>query len=162
MILRFLKVLSIALWVGSIFFFAVAVAPVAFSVLPTHALAGMVVSRSLVSLHWIGIACGLVFLLCAVLIAVVEGGEKPFHRSDLLAVAMMALTLFAHFGIERRMNTLKDQMGVIDVVPHEDARRVEFNRLHVWSERMEETVFFGGLVLLYTVVREQNMRDRRY
>jgi hypothetical protein len=39
---------------------------------------------------------------------------------------------------------------------------VEFNRLHVWSERMEETVFFGGLVLLYMVVREQNLRDRRY
>ncbi len=162
MILRFLKVLSIALWVGSIFFFAIAVAPVAFSVLPTRTLAGQVVGRSLVSLHWIGIICGLVFLLCAVLIAFVEGGAKPFHRSDLLVVAMMALTLFAHFGIERRMNNLKDQMGVIDVVPHEDARRVEFNRLHVWSERMEELVFFGGLVLLYMVVREQNMRERRY
>jgi len=150
------------LWVGSIFFFAAAVAPVAFSVLPTRMLAGMVVSRSLVSLHWIGIICGLVFLLCALLIAFVEGGETPFHKSDLLVVAMMALTLFAHFGIERRMNTLRTDMGMIDAVPHEDARRVEFNRLHVWSERMEETVFFGGLVLLYMVVREQNLRERRY
>lgn len=162
MILRFLKVLSVGLWVGSIFFFAAAVAPVAFSVLPTRMLAGMVVSRSLVSLHWIGIICGLVFLLCALLIAFVEGGETPFHKSDLLVVAMMALTLFAHFGIERRMNTLRTDMGMIDAVPHEDARRVEFNRLHVWSERMEETVFFGGLVLLYMVVREQNLRERRY
>lgn len=162
LILRFLKVLSVSMWVGCIFFFAVAVAPVAFSVLPTRTLAGLVVGRSLVSLHWIGIVCGLVFLLATLLLAFIEGGEKPFHRSDLLIVAMMALTLFAHFGIERRMNTLKDQMGVIDVVPHEDARRVEFNRLHVWSERMEETVFFGGLVLLYLVVREQNTRERRY
>lgn len=162
LILRFLKVLSVGLWVGSIFFFAAAVAPVAFSVLPTRMLAGMVVSRSLVSLHWIGIICGLVFLLCALLIAFVEGGETPFHKSDLLVVAMMALTLFAHFGIERRMNTLRTDMGMIDAVPHEDARRVEFNRLHVWSERMEETVFFGGLVLLYMVVREQNLRERRY
>jgi hypothetical protein len=162
LILRFLKVLSVGLWVGSIFFFAIAVAPVAFSVLPTHMLAGMVVSRSLVSLHWIGIACGLVFLLCAVLIALIEGGETPFHRSDLLIVAMMALTLVAHFGIERRMNTLRTDMGMIDTIPHEDARRVEFNRLHVWSERMEETVFFGGLVLLYLVVREQNTSERRY
>jgi hypothetical protein len=162
LILRFLKVLSLALWVGSIFFFAAAVAPGAFSVLPNHMLAGMVVSRSLVSLHWIGIICGLVFLLCALLIALVEGGQTPFHRSDLLIVFMMAITLFAHFGIERRMNHLKDEMGMIDVVPRDDARRVAFNRMHVWSERMEETVFFGGLVLLYLVVREQNLRDRRY
>ncbi len=161
-ILRFLKVLSLALWIGSIFFFAAVVAPGAFSVLPTRTLAGMVVSRSLVSLHWIGIICGLVFLLCAFLIALVEGGQTPFHRSDLLIVLMMAITLFAHFGVERRMNQLKDEMGVIDVVPRDDARRVEFNRMHVWSERMEETVFFGGLVLLYLVVREQNLRDRRY
>ena len=162
LILRFLKVLSLALWVGSIFFFAAAVAPGAFSVLPTHMLAGMVVSRSLVSLHWIGIICGLVFLLCAFLIALVEGGQTPFHKSDLLIVLMMAITLFAHFGIERRMNHLKDEMGMIDVVPQDDVRRVAFNRMHVWSERMEETVFFGGLVLLYLVVREQNLRDRRY
>ena len=162
LILRFLKVLSLGLWVGSIFFFAAAVAPGAFSVLPNHMLAGMVVSRSLVSLHWIGIICGLVFLLCAFLIAFVEGGRTPFHRSDLLIVFMMAITLFAHFGVERRMNQLKAEMGMIDVVPKDDARRVAFNRMHVWSERMEGTVFFGGLVLLYLVVREQNLRDRRY
>jgi hypothetical protein len=77
-------------------------------------------------------------------------------------VAMMAITLIAHFGIERRMNTLKSNMGVIDVVPQQDARRVEFNHLHAWSERLEGSVFFCGLVLLYLVVREADSRERRY
>lgn len=161
-ILRFLKMLALALWIGSIFFFAAVVAPASFAVLPTRTLAGMVVSRSLNGLHWIGIVCGLVFLLCALLLALLEGGTSPFHGRDLLLVAMMAITLAAHFGIERRMNALKAEMGVIDVIPREDARRVEFNRLHVWSERLEGTVFFCGVVLLYLVVREQETSERRY
>lgn len=161
-ILRFIKMLVLALWMGSIFYFAAVVAPTAFAVLPTRTLAGMVVSRSLANLHWIGIVCGLVFLLCSVLLAMIEGGPSPFHGRDLLLVAMMAITLAAHFGIERRMNNLKANMGVIDVIPQQDARRVEFNRLHVWSERLEGSVFFCGIVLLYLVVREQESSERRY
>ena len=100
-ILRFIQLLALTLWIGSIFFFAAVVAPTAFAVLPSRTLAGMVVGRSLFSLHWIGIACGLVFLLCSVLLALIEGGPSPFHGRDLLMVAMMAITLSAHFGIER-------------------------------------------------------------
>lgn len=162
-ILRFIKLLSLALWIGSIFFFAAVVAPAAFSVLPSRTLAGMIVSRSLSNLHWIGIICGLVFLLSSFLLALVRGGPSPFHAHDLLLLAMMAITLSAHFGIERRMNSLKAEMGVIDVVPQQDARRVEFNRLHVWSTRLEGTVLFCGVVLLFLVVREQDVqRERRY
>jgi hypothetical protein len=161
-ILRFLKLLSLALWISSIFFFAAVVAPTSFSVLPSHALAGLVVSRSLFSLHWIGMICGLIFLLSTVLLAIVQGDSTPFHTRDLLLVAMMAITLFAHFGIERRMNTLRTDMGVIDVVPQEDVRRVEFNRLHVWSTRLEGSVFFCGLLLFFLVVREQDSDERRY
>ncbi len=160
--LRYLKLLSLALWIGSIFFFAAVVAPTAFSVLPTRTLAGMVVSRSLFTMHWIGIVCGLIFLLCSVLLAFILGGRTPFHASDLLMIVMLAITLFAHFGIERRMNALRTEMGIIDVVPHEDARRAEFNRLHVWSTRLEGSVFLCGLVLFYFVVREQSSQERRY
>jgi hypothetical protein len=161
-ILRFFKLLSLTLWIGSIFFFAAVVAPTLFSVLPSRALAGMVVSRSLFSLHWIGLVCGLVFLLSSFLLAFIHGGSSPFHARDFLLLAMMAITLYAHFGIERRMNILRTDMGVIETVPHEDARRVEFNRLHVWSTRLEGSVFFCGLLLFFLVVREQDSSERRY
>ena len=160
--LRFVRLLSLALWIGSIFFFAAVVAPTVFAVLPSRTLAGMVVSRSLFNLHWIGLICGLLFLLSAFLLAWIEGGSGPFHLRDLLLVAMMAITLYAHYGVERRMNKLRTDMGVIENVPKEDARRVEFNRLHVWSERMEESVFLCGLVLFFLVVREPTNRERWY
>jgi hypothetical protein len=154
--------LSLSLWIGSIFFFAAVVAPILFRVLPTRALAGLVVSRSLFSLHWVGIACGLVFLLACVLLAMLQGGASPFHLRDLLLVAMMCVTLYTHFGIERRMVKLRDSIGVIDNVPTDDPRRVEFNRMHVWSTRLEGSVFFLGLGLLYLVIREQETSPRRY
>ena len=160
--LRFVRLLSLALWIGSIFFFAAVLAPTAFSVLPSRTLAGQVVSHSLFTMHWIGLACGLVFFLTCLLIALFQGGTAPFHWRDLLLVAMMGVTLYAHFGIERKMETLRNDMGVIENVPKEDVRRVEFNRLHVWSERMEESVFLCGLVLFFLVVREPTNRERWY
>ncbi len=46
---RFLMLLSLVVWIGGIIFFAFVVAPTVFkpSILPTHQLAGNVVSRSL-------------------------------------------------------------------------------------------------------------------
>ncbi len=160
--LRFIRLLSLTLWTGSIFFFAAVLAPTAFSVLSSRTMAGEVVGRSLFTLHWIGLACGLIFLLVGIVMAMLQGGVSPFHFRDLLLVAMLAITLFAHFGIERKMGTLRNQMGVVENVPHEDPRRVAFNRLHVWSVRLEGSVFFCGLALLYLVVREQASNERRY
>lgn len=159
--LRSIKLLSLSLWLGSFFFFAVVVAPALFSLLPLRQLAGMVVTRSLNNLHWIGIVCGLVFLLCSVLLSILHGGSAPFHPRDLLLVAMMAITLSAHFGIERHMNAMRTEMGVIDQVPHDDPRRVEFNRLHIWSTRMESSVFILGIVLFFLEVGAQTSNQRR-
>jgi len=44
-------------------------------------------------------------------------------------------------------------MGFIDALPHDDARRVEFNRLHVWSTRVEGTVLVLGLALVFVTAR---------
>ena len=55
--LRFLMLMALIVWLGSLIFFPV-VASTAFSVLPTTQLAGSVVRRSLVILHWMGIVSG--------------------------------------------------------------------------------------------------------
>ena len=66
---------------------------------------------------------------------------------------MIILTLVGMFGIASRMLVLRQQMGVIDDVPQDDARRVEFIRLHVWSTRIEGSVLVLGLALLYLTAR---------
>ena len=58
-LLRYLMVLSLIVWIGGIVFFAAVVTRAAFSVLPTHHLAGNIVNRTLASLHWMGIVSDL-------------------------------------------------------------------------------------------------------
>src|SRR5271169_308910 len=139
-LVRFLMLLSLVVWVGGIVFFAFALAPTVFhpGILPSRQLAGAVVSRSLGILHWMGLACGVVFLVTSLIDSrIVNGVADPFTARNLLVCAMIVLTLISMFAISARMLELRNQMVFIDNVPHDDARRVEFNRLHVWSTRLE-------------------------
>ena len=52
--LRFLMLLALIVWVGGLIFFPVSRERV-FSVLPSAHLAGLIVRRTLVILHWMGI-----------------------------------------------------------------------------------------------------------
>jgi uncharacterized membrane protein len=155
-ILRFLMLLSLVVWVGGIAFFAFVLAPTVFhpGILPSRQLAGAVVSRSLGILHWMGLSCGLVFLVTSVIDSrIMIGVPALFSARNLLISAMILLTLISMFAISTRMLDLRNQMVFIDNVPHEDARRLEFNRLHVWSTRLESTVLLLGLAVIYLTSR---------
>jgi uncharacterized membrane protein len=153
-LIRYLMLLSLVIWIGGLIFFAFVLAPTVFAVLPTRQLAGNVVNRSLGIMHWMAIACGSVFAVASMIDArIVSGVANPFAARNLLIYAMIILTLVGMFGIASRMLVLRQQMGVIDNVPQDDARRVEFNRLHAWSERVEGSVLALGLVLLYLTAR---------
>ena len=147
--------LSLVVWVGGIIFFAFVVAPTVFSVLPTRHLAGSVVTRSLAALHWMGIVSGIVFLITTMIYArVTTGAAHPFAVRNLLVYAMLALTCVSQFVIMAKMSTLRAAMGEIDKVPVSDPARVAFNQLHVWSTRLEGTVFILGLIVIYLVARK--------
>lgn len=153
---RFLMLLSLVVWIGGIIFFAFVVAPTVFkpSILPTHQLAGNVVSRSLAMLHGIAVACGIVFLAASIINSlVVNGSAEPFAARNILVCLMILLTLTSMFGVGARMEALKKDMVMIDQVPQDDARRVEFNRLHVWSTRLEGSVLLLGLAVIFLTAR---------
>jgi Domain of unknown function (DUF4149) len=155
-IVRFLMLLSLVVWVGGILFFAFVLAPTVFhpGILPNRQLAGAVVSRSLGILHWMGLGCGLLFLITSVVDAqVMTGSGSPLAVRNLLVCAMIGLTLISMFAISTRMLTLRSDMVFIDNVPQDDARRVEFNRLHVWSTRLEGTVLVLGLAVIFLTSR---------
>jgi uncharacterized membrane protein len=147
--LRALMLLCLIVWIGGIIFFAFVLAPTVFSVLPTHELAGNVVNPSLSKLHWMGLASGVVFLICSLFYNRARYAQfRLFSVAHLLVVIMLILTLISQYSITPRMSALRSEMGVIDNVPASDARRIEFNRLHVSSTRLEGGVFVLGLVLV--------------
>jgi hypothetical protein len=152
--LRFVMLLALVVWIGGIIFFASVVAPTVFSVLPTRALAGAVVSRSLTALHYIGLVSGVVFLVASMLHSRLSSGSaEPLATRHVLVFVMLLITLYAQFGLGARMLKLRDSMGQIDSIAQTDSRRIEFNRLHHWSTRLEGTVLFLGLGVLYLASR---------
>ena len=151
--LRFLMLLSLIVWVGGLIFFPV-VAQTAFSVLPTRHLAGLVVGRSLVILHWMGMGSGVVFLAASLLDGRISGGDaRPLAARHLLVCLMLMLTLISQFGIIPRMDAIRDSIGQIDSVPPENPARLRFDALHVWSTRLEGGVLLLGLVVAYLTAR---------
>ncbi len=153
-VLRYLNLLSLAVWIGGLIFFAFVLAPTVFAVLPTHQLAGNVVNRSLSILHWMGLSCGVVFAVTSMLIAyLTEGAAQQLALRNVIIFLMIGLTLIGMFVIQPRMWTLRQEMGIIDELQQGDSRRVEFNRLHVWSTRVEGAVLILGLGLLFLVSR---------
>jgi hypothetical protein len=154
-LLRYLIVLSLAVWLGSLVFFSFFVTRAAFGELPTRHLAGLVVARTLGELHWIGIIAGSVFLIASLLYnRLALGSAQPLSGRHILLLLMLALTLISQFGVSPRMHALRTAVGEIDNVPVDNPARVEFNRLHVWSTRLEGGVLLLGLALAYVVAQQ--------
>jgi len=152
---RYMMLLSLVAWIGGLIFFAFVLAPTVFAVLPTRQLAGNVVSRSLGILHWMALGCGVVFAITSMIYSrIVNGVLEPFALRNMLLYLMIILTLVSMFGIAGRMAVLREQMGVIDDLPYNDPLRMEFNRLHAWSTRIEGLVLLLGLGLLYLTTRQ--------
>ena len=150
--LRFLMLLSLVVWLGGLIFFAFGLAPTAFSpgLLPTRHMAGSIVGRSLDRLHYIAIASGIIFLIASMLYSrMASGNARPLAARHILIVLMLLLTVISQFAISPKMHTIRAEVGVIDDLPPDNPLRVEFDRLHVWSEKFEVAVLLLGLVALY-------------
>lgn len=150
--LRYLMLLSLVIWIGGLIFFAFVLAPTAFQVLPTTHLAGNVVGRALSKLHYMAIACAIVFLLSSLIYNWLNEGEMHiFAARHVLVAIMLALTCWSQFSIIPRMDTLRAQAGDFGAIAPNDPLRVRFDSLHAWSTRVESVVLLVGLVVIYLV-----------
>jgi uncharacterized membrane protein len=154
--LRFLMLLSLVVWLGGVIFLAFVLAPTVFSpgLLPTRHLAGAIVGRSLDLLHYMGIVAGIVFLVASMLYNhMAAGNARPLAARHLLIALMLLLTAISQFAISPKMHALRAEVGVIDNVPLDNPLRMEFDRLHLWSENFEKAVLLLGLVALYATAQ---------
>ena len=148
--------IALVVWLGGIIFFSFVVAPTVFApgILPSRDLAGNVVNRSLGILNIVGLVCGVVFLTASLAYGqLVQHSLRPFAAIHILIVVMIILTIVAQFGVAPKMAALRTDMGVIDNIPQDDVRRVEFNSLHRWSTRLGGSIFFLGLGVLFLTAR---------
>lgn len=152
--LKFFMLLALIVWIGGIIFFAFVETRTLFLVLPTTRMAGDVVSVSLTRLYWMGIISGIVFLICSLGYNHLKHARlKPFAASHILLVLMLILTSISQFSVTPRMRELRTEMQTADNLAANDSRRLEFDRLHAWSTRLEGGVLFLGLGVVALTAR---------
>lgn len=159
-VLRALLYLALIVWLGAEVFFPVMAAITFMTLSPdTHA-AGTIVGQLLRILHGMGLVSGMVALALLAL-APTWGIYKPrtVVAPMILLVAMIACTCYSQFGIIRAME--RDRMaagGDVNAAEPGNPARIDFNRLHVVSERVEEAVLLMGLATVVFVARAEAVR----
>ncbi len=145
--------LVIVLWLGAELFFPV-VAWVAFRVLPDPHTAGLMVRSCLLILHQEGLVAGGLLLLLFIAAAATRAYEQRVIGPVLCTTAMLLLTAFSQWNVMPRME--RDRLAVggdTNAAPRADPHRLDFERLHVASVRLEGGVLAAGLVMVVLLAR---------
>lgn len=158
-LVRALLFLLVSIWLGGLLFFPF-VAYYAFTTTTETHIAGTIVRKCLLTLHYEGLFAGALI----VILLLVAQSIKALPRSVVAPVAvtllMLGLTAFSQFSIIPRMERYRLAAGgAIDAVGQDDPNRVAFNRLHVASTNVEKGVMVAGLVLV--VLLAANVEKQR-
>lgn len=143
---RFLLVLSLAVWLGGIIFFAAIGAPAVLHFMNDRALVGAIINQLISNLHWMGVGCGVAYLIFSFLVPSSGRREpKSWTAPRVLILLMILLALASQLEVLPAMASLR---GV-----SEPAMLNKFARLHYWSVGLEASTLLLGLITLYQTVR---------
>jgi hypothetical protein len=149
-ILRFVQVIALGTWVGSIIYFIVITQGI-FGVLQSRDQTGLMVGYSLARLHYLGMVAAVLYLVAGLALA---QSAKAFLQPAMIGVVLMlALTLVTQMRVLPRLAELRTEMVSVDSTPKDNPLRVEFDRLHKTSVRIETTVLLIGIAALFLIVR---------
>jgi hypothetical protein len=151
--LRFLQFFSLGAWIGSIVYFIVFTQGI-FPVVNNNDLTGALVGYALGRLHIMGIVAGVVYLLSTA--AAEKSVGSLVQPAALLVFLMLVCTMVSQYGVIARMDLLKLQMGSVSATSADNPLRAAFDRLHVYSVRLESAVLLSGLVALFLTGRQKS------
>lgn len=159
-ILRTLLYLALIVWLGAEIFFPVVAAITFMTLQPDTHTAGTIVGHLLRILHGMGLVSGLVALaLLALAPAWQIYKPRAVLAPMLLLIVMLACTAYSQYSIIPAME--RDRIaagGDVNAADESNPARIHFNKLHVWSERVEEAVLLLGLATVVFVARAETAR----
>jgi uncharacterized membrane protein len=160
--LRYVYVLALVVWLGGMVLLGAIVAPTTFGVLQTiepitgRALAGELFGAVLSRFHYVAYAAGAVLLLTLAVIAVLGPRPASYAIRSAIIAAMLGVALYSGLVVLRQIDAIQREVGRLpSQLPAGDARRVEFDALHLLSTRLMMFNIAGALVLLYWEAREK-------
>ena len=156
-ILRALRLLAMVVWVGGLIFFAFVEAPTAFHVMGTTRQFAQLIGDSISELNRLGHVAGFIFLIAT---AMVWLRARTSVRSLLIAqivlvVLMIAATMYVQASILSAME--RDRVaagGDITAAPASNPARLDFERLHPLSEKVEGSALFLGVAVVILMACE--------
>lgn len=161
--LRVVRLLTMVVWVGGLVFFAFVLAPVAFNVLPSTHEAGTVVGATLRVLNQIGPYCGYLFLLATIAAQYTQERRSRLLTTQMLLVwLMIGATQYVRTSIVPAME--RDRIaagGDVDAAAPDNPARLDFERLHPLSEKVEGAALFLGLGVVVLMGIESGSGDRK-
>ena len=149
------RALLIGLWLGAACFFSFAVAPVAFSVLPSREAAGSIVSNTLLIVNISGLIIGLILLATSF---IKRPAAKLFWiwSERFLALLIALACAVGQFVIGIWLSMIRGQIGKpIDEIAVDDPLRIQFNNLHQYSVWVLITAMIAALLLFFLISRKQ-------
>jgi len=154
---RFVLILSLSVWVGSVVFFSAVVAPDSFGVLGRSA-AGTFLSRIFPHYYLLGTACGLAALAATVLLLLFDSGFRLLRAVQMaLLVLMLAGNVYAGTILEGRLHRLREEReGALDRTQRAVVER-HFVRLHRRSVTLNLAVLALGVVGLGSAVERRRV-----
>jgi len=156
-VLHALRLLAIVVWVGGLVFFAAVEAPAAFRVMGTTSQFAQLIGGSVAELNQIGHACGFFFLLTAIALwsRTSPSGRRLLMTESVLIIGMILATKYVQSAILPVMERDRAAAGGdINAVPQNNPARVEFDREHSLSEKVEGAILFLGLGVVLLMAAE--------
>ncbi len=144
-ILRFIHLLSLAVWIGGMVFLVVIGAPSIFKVLPRES-AGDVLG-DIFPKYWImGYLCSGTALATVILLSLKER-LYPWGRISLLVV-MTALTLYLGLAVASKAREVRLQIRTVEDAAQKEVLKKEFRHIHMKSVALNVVILICGLIVL--------------
>jgi hypothetical protein len=161
LVVRDVRLLLIALWLGGAVFFGAVVAPSAFAVLRKlavpHAneLAGSIVTRTIAVVNTGGFVISLLLLTSAFLFSRAVS-RRAFYAEIISLALLLVVTGAGQWIISAKMLALRAALGrPIDDVAQNDPLRVAFNSLHGYSVAALGIGIISAAVALLLIARRK-------
>ncbi|MCC7202388.1 MAG: DUF4149 domain-containing protein [Nitrospirae bacterium] len=144
--LRFIHLLSLAVWTGGMVFLVVIGAPSIFKVLPRES-AGDVLG-DIFPKYWImGYLCSGTALATVILLSLKER-LYPWGRISILVV-MTALTLYLGLAVASKAREVRLQIRTVEDAGQKEILKREFRHIHMRSVALNVVILICGLIALF-------------
>jgi uncharacterized membrane protein len=147
-VLRFIYLLSIALWLGGMAFFSFLAAPSIFNILAREE-AGKVVSDIFPKYYWQGLICGAIALMTSIALGTRDRWNTLLIARTIIIGVMVLGILYAVVILQPKVQAVKAQITSLESLAPTDPLRLEFGRLHGRSFSVNAAVLLLGVIVVF-------------